>query len=89
MVKKNPIVLLLVSSLLFAQNEFCENPQSFNFRVLYGIGDTISIEDQLKPYEICFASEDVVADTFRLADNNGNLNGGDYKITLISMNASW
>ena len=28
MVKQNPFVLLLVSSLIFAQNEICENPRS-------------------------------------------------------------
>ena len=73
---------------IFSQNQYCEN-QTLNTRATYSIGDTISIEDQNRPYDICFSSENVTQDTFRFADFNGDLNGDDYKITLISMNASW
>ena len=79
----------MLLSFLFGQNEVCEATQGSYFRALYSIGDTLSLEDQLRPYEICFSSINVVADTFNLASFNGNLNGGNYKIILISMNASW
>ena len=81
-------LLILLVSTIFTQDNFCEIP-NLNIRATYNIGDTLSIEDQLRPYEICFSSNEVEQDTFRFADFNGNLNGGDYKITLISMNASW
>jgi len=28
-------------------------------------------------------------DSFSFSDLNGDLNGGDYKISIISMNATW
>ena len=60
-----------------------------NIRAIYNIGDTISIEDQFRPYSVCYSSNYIELDTLRLADFNGNLNGGNYKIILISMNAAW
>jgi hypothetical protein len=86
MIKKY-FLIYLVSS-LFSQNNYCENLLN-NFRATYSIGDTLSLEDQYRPYEICFSDESIEQDTFRFADYNGDLNGGDYKITLVSMNASW
>ena len=88
MYKKLYSSIILLISIVFTENNLCELPVN-NFRSFYSIGDTISIEDQSHPYQICYSSEEVTADTFRLADFNGNLNGGDYKIILISMNAAW
>ncbi len=85
---KNLLPIFFFVPFIFSQNQFCEN-QTLNARAIYSIGDTLSIEDQNRPYEVCFSSESVTQDTFRFADYNGNMNGGDYKITLISMNASW
>lgn len=84
---KNCLFVFLVSS-IFSQSNYCESPSN-NYRAIYNIGDTLSIEDQFRPYEICFSDASIEQDTFRLADYNGSFNGGDYKITLISMNASW
>ena len=41
-------------------------------------------------FPICNGSGDYsTGDSFSFADLNGDLNGGDYKITIISMNATW
>jgi len=86
MVKYYFLILFVTS--IFSQNNFCEGPRN-NYRATYSIGDTLSLEDQYRPYAICFSAENIEQDTFRFADFNGGLNGGDYKITLVSMNASW
>jgi len=57
-------------------------------RVNYTVGDTLTVEDQNRIFGVCF-SDGFAEDTFRFADNNGNMNGGDYKISLVSMNATW
>ena len=57
-------------------------------RINYSVGDTLTFEDQNRIFNICFSDLDS-ADTFKFSDKNGNLNGGDYKIFLISMNATW
>ena len=62
----------------------------YNSRTEYSIGDTLSIEDQNILFSVCNGSGTYsTGDFFSFADLNGNLNGGDYKITLISMNATW
>ena len=81
-----------MASFLFSNsNESCvlEQPQ-FQFRTVYNIGDTLSIEDQNQLYPVCNGSNDYeTGDSFKFADLNGHLNGGDYKFTIISMNATW
>ena len=52
-------------------------------RINYSVGDTLTLEDQNRIFNICFSDLDS-ADTFKFSDKNGNLNGGDYKIFLIS-----
>ena len=69
---------------------FIEQPYEYNLRTEYSIGDTLTIEDQNALYAVCNGSGDYsTGDSFSFANLNGNLNGGDYKITLISMNATW
>ena len=52
--------------------------------------DILSEEDQNIEFPVCNGSGDyATGDAFSFADLNGNLNGGDYKITIISMNATW
>ena len=59
-------------------------------RTEYSIGDTLSLADQSVLYSVCNGSNEYeTGDSFSFADLNGELNGGDYKITLISMNATW
>ena len=56
----------------------------------YKVGDSISLDDQNKLYDVCNGVGNYsMGDKWKLSDYNGNLNGGNYKITLISMNASW
>jgi len=85
-------MLLLILTLfpLFAQQNICLIDNVLNARSIYSIGDTLSEEDQIFLYPVCngvgnYATEDL----FSFSDLNGNSNGGDYKITLISMNATW
>jgi hypothetical protein len=87
----NIAILLLISS-LFSQSESCivQGDESVDFRTVYSIGDTLSLEDQSINYDVCNGSG--VYETgslFSFADLNGAENGGDYKITLLSMNATW
>tara|TARA_B100001250_G_C19618532_1_gene708287 strand:+ start:243 stop:512 length:270 start_codon:yes stop_codon:yes gene_type:complete len=59
-------------------------------RTVYAIGDTLTIDDQNTLYPVCNGSGNYqTGDLFSFTDLNGDLNGGDYKITIISMNATW
>tara|TARA_B100001123_G_C15150777_1_gene963415 strand:- start:554 stop:787 length:234 start_codon:yes stop_codon:yes gene_type:complete len=61
-----------------------------NTRSIYSVGDTLTVEDQSLEYNVCHSDENyMLGDNFSLSDYNGNLNGGNYKVFLISMNATW
>jgi len=62
---------------------------SFSFS--YEVGETINLYNQNKELDICYASElDIDNDgIFSLAEYNGDLNGGQYFVTLIDMSATW
>ena len=74
MVKKYIIMIILMS-----------------FSFAYEVGETISTVHQNKELDICYASElDPNNDgIFSLAEYNGDLNGGQYFVTLIDMSATW
>ena len=61
------------------------------FSSTYNVGDQISMGHQYTEHEICYGSNlDPNGDgVFQLAELNGNINGGDYKVILIEMSASW
>ena len=81
------ILLTLTFSLLYSSTCRIENS---NLRSYYEIGDTLTLEDQNLLFPVCNGSGDYsTGDSFKLSDLNGNENDGDYKITLISMNATW
>ena len=62
---------------------------SFSFAV-YTTGQTVSISDQNVTLNVCDAtSEHSIGDPVKLADWNGALNGGDYKVIWLEMSASW
>jgi len=87
-------MVLLLSILfvipLFSQNENCTIEDINSTRSFYSVGDVLSEEDQNLGFPVCNGSGDyVTGDIFSFADLNGDLNGGDYKITIISMNATW
>jgi len=57
----------------------------------YEVGETISIYNQNKELDICYAAE-LDSDNdgiFSLAEYNGDLNEGQYFVTLIDMSATW
>jgi len=70
------LVLLSCSSMLSAQT--------------YCAGDQVSISHQNITHEVCAEVEGYpIGSEFKLADYNGELNGGNYHIILIDMSASW
>ena len=84
------IIPILFFTFLFSQTNYCETENLISSRSIYSIGDTLSIEDQNILFPICNGSDDYqTGDSFSFSDLNGNLNGGDYKVTIISMNATW
>ena len=60
---------------------------TFLFGTYYEIGDTMSLDDQNKEFDICYGS--YPNDTFKFSDFNGALNGGNYKVIMVRMNAVW
>tara|TARA_B100000029_G_C16940518_1_gene728610 strand:- start:28 stop:291 length:264 start_codon:yes stop_codon:yes gene_type:complete len=84
------IYLLLLTAFLFAQENNCPVESSLISRSIYSIGDTLSVNDQNMLFPVCNGSgEYSTGDSFSFSDLNGNQNGGEYKITIISMNATW
>jgi hypothetical protein len=59
---------------------------SFAFSV-YNVGQTVSSSDQNIDFNVCYG--DYESSTLSLADFNGALNGGSYKVIHIDMAASW
>ena len=56
----------------------------------YCAGEQVSIEHQNTTHPVGAAYDDYqIGDDFRLADWNGELNGGEYHIIFIDMSASW
>jgi len=84
-------LILLFPIFVMADLNYCltENNIDLN-RSLYNVGDTLSEEDQNMLFPVCSGSGNyLTGDNFSFSDLNGNQNGGDYKITIISMNATW
>ena len=56
----------------------------------YCAGDQISLADQNLVHTVGAGTEEYnVGDQFKLADWNGDLNGGNYHIIFVDMSASW
>jgi len=56
----------------------------------YCAGDQISIEHQNQVHEVGASIEGYdIGGEFRLADWNGEFNGGNYSVIFIDMSASW
>ena len=63
---------------------------SFMSAQTYCAGDQISIAHQNEEHVVGAGYEDYdIGDTFKLADWNGDLNGGQYHVIFIDMSASW
>ena len=88
---------ILYVTIIIAENDRCllsdiplDNRSVFTSRSYYDIGDTLNIEDLQRPYNVCHSDNNyLVGETFTFNDFNGNENGGDYNIIIISMNATW
>ncbi len=77
-------------SLSISQEQYCSTNNINLNRSIYSVGDTLSVDDQNILFPVCNGSDDYsTGDSFSFSDLNGDINGGDYKITLISMNATW
>ena len=84
------IIPILFLTFLFSQTNHCATENLISNRSIYTIGETLSEEDQNIEFPVCNGSGDYsTGDYFSFSDLNGDLNGGDYKITIISMNATW
>jgi len=82
------IFLLLLLSL--SKAAFCPIENSTINRSIYEIGDTLSIDDQNILFPVCNGSGNYsTGDSFSFSDLNGDINEGEYKISIISMNATW
>ena len=66
---------------------FFINLNVFFLFAAYEVGDTISIADQNIEHDVC--SGDYVSDKLKLSDFNGNLNGGQYMVTSLLIQATW
>ena len=73
-------------SIVFGQ---CLQENNFsNFRTRsYEVGEIVSIEDQLMEFDVCYGNYD--EGVFKMADFNHNLNGGNYKVSMMRINATW
>ena len=87
---------ILYIAIITAENDRClssdipsDNPSVFASRG-YNIGDTLSLEDLERPYNVCHSDNNyLVGETFTFNDFNGYENGGNFNIIIISMNATW
>ena len=80
----------ILFTFLFSQIDYCQTEDIASNRSFYSIGDTLSIEDQSILFPVCNGADNyVTGDSFSFSDLNGDLNDGNYTITLISMNATW
>ena len=53
----------------------------------YEIGDTMTVADQYFEYDVCYG--EYPEEVFKFADINGSINGGDYKVAVIGISATW
>ena len=57
---------------------------------LYNVGQTVSLNDQNVTVDVCNGENPHTGgNEFKLADLNGDLNGGHYYVFHIDMAASW
>ena len=84
------ILFILFFSFSYSQIIHCPSENLIANRSIYSIGDTLSTEDQNILFPVCNGSGNYsTGDFFSFSDLNGNENGGEYKITIVSMNATW
>ena len=63
---------------------------SFLSAQTYCAGDQVSVAHQDEEHVVGAGTDDYeINDIFKLADWNGDLNGGQYHVIFIDMSASW
>ena len=83
------MLFIIHFSFLISQTPNCIPENSLFERSIYEIGDTLSTEDQNILFPVCNGSGNYeTGDNFSFSDFNGNIND-EYKISIISMNATW
>ena len=61
-----------------------------NYAQTYCAGDQVSLTHQNATHPVGAGYDDyLIGDDFKLADWNGDLNGGQYHVIFIDMSASW
>ena len=60
---------------------------SFLLGSIYNVGDYVSETHQNVSYPVCYG--EYPSDDFSLADLNGEVNGGQWTVTVIDMSATW
>ena len=54
---------------------------------VYEIGNTMTVADQYFEYDVCYG--EYTEEVFKFADINDSINGGDYKVAVIGLSATW
>ena len=63
---------------------------TFTYAQTYCAGEQVSLTHQNATHPVGAAYDDYqIGDDFKLADWNGDLNGGNYHVIFIDMSASW
>ena len=63
---------------------------TFNYAQTYCAGDQISLDHQNAEHVVGAGTEEYSdSSMFKLADWNGELNGGEYHVIFVDMSASW
>ena len=63
---------------------------SLSIASVYDVGDIVSDTHQNITKSTCYAGNDYdVGDSWKLADWNGAINGGNHTVIFIEMSATW
>jgi len=54
----------------------------------YDVGDSLSYDHQNMEFSFCYPQSQE-GNFFSFAHHNGDLNGGNYKVLMIEVSASW
>ena len=55
----------------------------------YNVGDHISNNHLNQEFDLCYSAPGTMDNIIKLGDYNGNTNGGNYKVLVIDMSATW
>ena len=89
MSKSSKRLLLLSKILLYDVSRHCcfFIILCFAYPAVYNTGETVTTYHQNIDFPVCYG--DYESNSLSLADFNGDLNGGDYKVIFIDMSATW